>query len=146
MEILSFGQMERASYSNKKSPEAFASGLFIEFLKILNQFRLLQCFVCTILIHSSESLSRNVDSYEGINFRNEDALLLNVWSTTNFAARVKLRRTSAVWVAATNLGGLTSDLTYFCHTWAPYYHRVLILQSLDRHPPWLRLCGASFMS
>ena len=96
MEILSFGQMERASYSNKKSPEAFASGLFIEFLKILNQFRLLQCFVCTILIHSSESLSRNVDSYEGINFRNEDALLLNVWSTTNFAARVKLRRTSAV--------------------------------------------------
>ena len=65
---------------------------------------------------------------------NIDFLLLQVWLSACFSARVKLRRTCAVRITAPNLGFLASDVALLCHTSielvAQYYHVRLILQPL----------------
>ena len=50
-----------------------------------------------------------------IKFWDEDSSLLKVWLSLDFAARIKLRRPSAVTITTPDLGLLASDVALLCH-------------------------------
>ena len=69
----------------------------------------------SILGDRAESLRGDIDRYVLIKLWYIDALLLQVGLTTSLAARIKLRRTGAVTVAAADLGLLAGDITLLSH-------------------------------
>ncbi len=70
----------------------------------------------TVLSDGAQTLGRDLDGHGLTELGNEDALLLEVWATTNFTARIELRCTRAVAVAATDLGLLAGYFTLLGHS------------------------------
>lgn len=62
----------------------------------LDEVRFLESLIRSILRDSAERLCRNSYEYGLLDLWNKDSLLLKVRLTTCLAARIKLRRTSAV--------------------------------------------------
>ncbi len=76
----------------------------------------LQCLERAVLGDGSKAFGGDVDDNVLINLRHIDALLLEICLALYFPAWVKLRRTSAVAVAPTNLGLLSGYVALLCHT------------------------------
>lgn len=99
-------------YTIQKKREATGPALL---LYLLDNSSFFECCVCTVFGNSAKSLCRNFDSHVFIKLCDVNPFLVEVWSTLCFTRRVKLRRTSAIAVSATNLGFLSRDFTFFCH-------------------------------
>lgn len=98
------------------------------FLQSLDKTSSFESLVRAVFCDCTKSLGRNVHGHMLVDFGYENTLLLHVWRTTNLPARIKLRCTSAVRVAATDLGGLAGYFTNFSHRWPAYYHVSIFLQ------------------
>ncbi len=83
----------------------------------LDQLCFLQCRVRPVLSDGAKSLGRNFYNHMLVEFWNVDATLLEIWLSAHFATRIELCRTSAIAVAATNLGLLARDFALLCHTY-----------------------------
>ena len=82
----------------------------------LDQTSLLEGSVGTVLSDGTQTLGRDLDGHGLTELRNEDTLLLEVWATTDLAARIELRCTRTVAVAATDLGLLAGYFTLLGHS------------------------------
>ena len=83
--------------------------------EVLDEVCLFEGRVRSIFCDGAECFGRYVYRNVRTHLRYVDALLLKIWRATNFADRVKLRRTSAVAVASSNLGLLARDVAFLCH-------------------------------
>ncbi len=91
-------------------------------LRLLDEACLLESCVCTILVDGLDSASRNGKNHCLLQFRNINALLLEVELTSNFTSRVILGCTSAVRISAAD------QRCSFCY-WAGFSH---ILKSVAK--------------
>jgi hypothetical protein len=97
---------------NKKLPPG---SFLVVYCLALDQTSFLESGVRAVLGHGTETLGRHLHCHVLVNLRDVDTSLLEVWLASNFPARVKLRRTSAVTVAAAHLGFLAGNVTLLCH-------------------------------
>lgn len=63
---------------------------------------MLECLVGAVLLDGAETASRDVDADAFLEFWDIDALFLEIWVTTNLAARVELRCTGAVRISSSD--------------------------------------------
>ncbi len=81
----------------------------------LDKLRLLERLVGTVFGDGAQPFSRHVNRDVLVELRHVDALFLEVWLALGFATRVKLRRTRAVRVAATDLGLFARNIALLSH-------------------------------
>ncbi len=86
-------------------------GGFLE--ELVNKTCLFKSGVRAILGNHAKRLCREGNGHCSIEFRYKNALFLKVWAAAHFSARVKLRRTCAIAVAAAYLRALSGYLTDF---------------------------------
>lgn len=101
-----------------QTEQVLMRGSFSELIDFcgLDKLSFFEGLVCSIFSNSSECFCGDIYRNMLANFWYVDSFFLKIWLSFCFTARVKLRRTSAVAVSATNLGFLPSYLTLFRHT------------------------------
>ncbi len=81
----------------------------------LDQSSRLEGLVGAVFGDGAEALSRNGEGNALTKLGYKNTLLLEVGAASYLATRIKLRRTSAVAVAATHLGALAGDVALLSH-------------------------------
>ncbi len=68
----------------------------------LDKASFLESLVSAVLLDGAEATCRDVDDYGFLEFRNINALFLEIWIATNSWRRVELGSTSTVGVSSSN--------------------------------------------